>query len=116
MSDDKHRVVSVYYEMDTSQMTQFGVHLRHYLTEINTRGCMPLPVREITITDDGVTDQGMSDDAITKTRKPRKPMTDDDYDRQWDIYQDSQWDDLDEDEKREEYLDAYGDAERLWRE
>ena len=113
MSDDKHRVVSVYYEMDTSQMTQFGVHLRHYLTEMNTRGCMPLPVREITITDDGVTDQGMSGDAITKTRTP---MTDDDYDRQWDIYQDSQWDDLDEDEKREEYLDAYGDAERLWRE
>ena len=95
------------------RMSRFALYIRHHLTEIYTRRSMPSPVREITITDDGVTDQGMSGDAITKTRKP---MTDDDYDRQWDIYQDSQWDDLDEDEKREEYLDAYGDAERLWRE
>ena len=98
------------------RMGRFALYIRHHLTEIYTRRSMPSPVREITITDDGVTDQGMSGDAITKTRKPRTPMTDDDYDRQWDIYQDSQWDDLDEDEKREDYLDAYGDAERLWRE
>ena len=95
------------------RMGRFALYIRHHLTEIYTRRAMPSPVREITITDDGVTDQGMSGDAITKTRAP---MTDDDYDRQWDIYQDSQWDDLDEDEKREDYLDAYGDAERLWRE
>lgn len=95
------------------RMGRFVLYIRHHLTEIYTRRSMLSPVREITITDDGVTDQGMSGDAITKTRKP---MTDDDYDRQWDIYQDSQWDDLEEDEKREEYLDAYGDAERLWRE
>ena len=94
------------------RMDRFALYIRHHLTEIYTRHSMPSPVREITITDDGVTDQGMSGDAITKTRKP---MTDDDYDRQWDIYQDTKWDDLDEDEKREEYLDAYGDAERLWR-
>ena len=95
------------------RMGRFALYIRHHLTEIYTRRSMPSPVREITITDDGVTDQGMSGDAITKTRTP---MTDDDYDRQWDIYQDSQWDDLEEDEKREDYLDAYGDAERLWRE
>lgn len=95
------------------RMGRFALYIRHHLTEIYTRRAMPSPVREITITDDGVTDQGMSGDAITKTRTP---MTDDDYDRQWDIYQDTQWDDLDEDEKREDYLDAYGDAERLWRE
>ena len=94
------------------RMDRFALYIRHHLTEIYTRHSMPSPVREITITDDGVTDQGMSGDAITKTRTP---MTDDDYDRQWDIYQDAQWDDLDEDEKREDYLDAYGDAERLWR-
>lgn len=95
------------------RMGRFALYIRHHLTEIYTRRAMPSPVREITITDDGVTDQGMSGDAITKTRKP---MNDDDYDRQWDIYQDTQWDDLEEDEKREDYLDAYGDAERLWRE